>query len=179
MSAYPHPPCAQPPEGRSHRTSDLLRVALGEPPTAPSRVMVVSCMMLGDLFGAHRVLEPRGVLPQPAAKLDNDTTRCFDSEIHVAVETLNIDAASFRQMEGAAAESATGGSDSVGEIIRRTVEARGKQHNPVTGSGGCCWEEFRGWAERQERGALRREIRVATLASLSLTPLRLTQDRAP
>src|SRR4051794_9197482 len=99
-------------------------------------------MMLGDLFGAHRVLEPRGVLPQPAWKLDNDTTRCFDSEIHIAVETLNIDAASFRQMEGAVSgESATGGSDSVGEIIRRTVEARGKQHNPVTGSGGMLLGE--------------------------------------
>ena len=115
--------------------------------------------MLGDPFGAHRVLEPRGVLPQPAWKLDNDTTRRFDSEIHVTVETLNIDAASFRQMEGAVSgESATGSSDSVGEIIRRTVDARGKQHNPVTGWGECFWEEFPGWGGRRRRGVLRREI---------------------
>jgi L-erythro-3,5-diaminohexanoate dehydrogenase len=57
--------------------------------------------MHGDPFGTHRVIEPRGALPQPAWRLDNDASRRFETEIHVAVETLNLDAASFRQLETA------------------------------------------------------------------------------
>src|SRR5262245_30493291 len=88
--------------------------------------------MLGDPLGSHRVLEPRGALPQPAWRLDNDTSRAFETEIHVAVETLNIDAASFRQIE-----DASGGTDQgIADLVRQTVAQRGKQHNPVTGSGG-------------------------------------------
>ena len=53
----------------------------------------------GDAYGTHRVLEPRGALPQPALRVDNDFTRLFEGEVLLAVETLNIDAASFTQME--------------------------------------------------------------------------------
>src|SRR5215813_2476847 len=88
--------------------------------------------MLGDPLGSHRVLEPEGVLPQPAWRLDNDTARRFETEIHLEVETLNIDAASFRQLEAASAGSEEG----IVDRVRETVAKRGKQHNPVTGSGG-------------------------------------------
>src|SRR5689334_18140734 len=88
--------------------------------------------MLGDPWGSHRVLEPLGALPQPAWRLDNDVIRRFESEIHLSVETLNIDAASFHQMDTAAGGSEQG----IAELVRQTVDTRGKQHNPVTGSGG-------------------------------------------
>src|SRR5882672_7920502 len=88
--------------------------------------------MLGDSWGSHRVLEPEGALPQPAWRLDNDVARRFDSEIHIAVETLNIDAASFRQMDGAT----SGDERRIADLVVQTVAQRGKQHNPVTGSGG-------------------------------------------
>jgi L-erythro-3,5-diaminohexanoate dehydrogenase len=52
----------------------------------------------GDRFGAHRVLVPRGALPQAAERVDNDFSRVFDTEILLDVDTLNLDAASFRQM---------------------------------------------------------------------------------
>ena len=34
----------------------------------------------GDIYGTHRVLEPKGVLPQPAEKIDN-TMEIYDNEI--------------------------------------------------------------------------------------------------
>ena len=59
--------------------------------------------MLGDPWGTHRASNLRG--PSAAcAAVDNDFARSFASEMLLAVETLNVDAASFRQME-----TATGG----------------------------------------------------------------------
>src|SRR5262249_6477501 len=55
----------------------------------------------GQPFGAHRVLEPSGALPQAAWRLDNDTSRHYTSEIILDVELLKIDSASFAQMETA------------------------------------------------------------------------------
>ncbi len=52
----------------------------------------------GDQFGSHRVISPKGALPQPAEKLNNDVTTLWDNEILVDVETLNIDSASFTQI---------------------------------------------------------------------------------
>ena len=86
----------------------------------------------GDPLGTHRVLSPAGALPQPAERLDADTSRLYETEITVDVETLNIDAASFRQME----EASAGDPEGVARLVLDTVARRGKQHNPVTGSGG-------------------------------------------
>jgi L-erythro-3,5-diaminohexanoate dehydrogenase len=126
----------------------------------------------GDSLGTHRSLDPVGALPQPAWRLNNDTSLRFSTEILVDVDTLNIDAASFRQMEEAAGE------EGVGEQILQTVRERGKQHNPVTGSGGMLLGRV-AWVGS---GASHRGVapgdRVATLASLSLTPLRLEKIRA-
>jgi L-erythro-3,5-diaminohexanoate dehydrogenase len=130
--------------------------------------------MLGDPWGSHRVLEPPGALPQPAWRLDNDVSRRFETEIHLSVETLNIDAASFRQMDDAAG----GDEASIAELVRQTVEKRGKQHNPVTGSGGMLLGRVT-WIGREAttRGYAVGE-RLATLASLSLTPLALGRVKA-
>ena len=49
----------------------------------------------GNKYGVHRVLEPKGVLPQPANKLDNNMDEIYDNEILIDVKTLNIDSASF------------------------------------------------------------------------------------
>ncbi len=57
-------------------------------------------MKEGNKFGAHRVLEPKGVLPQPAQKIDNDMN-IYDNEILIDVKALNIDSASFRQLKEA------------------------------------------------------------------------------
>jgi len=120
-------------------------------------------------YGLDRVLEPPGVFPQPAWKLDPDP-HISAAEILVDVECLNIDSASFRQLS----EEAGGDAGRVAEAIARIVAERGKLHNPVTGSGGMLVGRVRevGDAIPAERG-LAPGIRIASLISLTLTPLRL------
>lgn len=123
----------------------------------------------GDAFGSHRGVQPKGSLPQAAARVDNDFTRLFAGELLLSVQTLNVDAASFRQME-----EAGGGPAAVPELVKRTVAERGKQHNPVTGSGGMLLGRVvQVTPEHPDAARLRPGDRVATLVSLSLTPLRL------
>ncbi len=128
----------------------------------------------GDPFGTHRALEPRGALPQPAQRVDNDFSRIFAGELLLAVETLNVDAASFRQME-----EVTGSDLALGGKVLDTVAARGKQHNPVTGSGGMLLGRVLQVApDHPDAQTLRPGDRVATLVSLSLTPLRIDRIKA-
>jgi L-erythro-3,5-diaminohexanoate dehydrogenase len=144
----------------------------------PSRFLGHLDLAKGDPFGTHRALEPEGALPQPATRLDNDFSRIFAGELLLAVETLNVDAASFRQMEEAAAPGETEEA-AVSRIVRETVAARGKQHNPVTGSGGMLLGRVvLAASDRPDAAALRPGERVATLVSLSLTPLRIDRVRA-
>jgi L-erythro-3,5-diaminohexanoate dehydrogenase len=128
---------------------------------------------LGNPLGLHRVIAPRSALPQAAERLDNDFECAFDDEILVDVEVLNIDAASFRELSAGAAGDAT----QVGARIAETVRSRGKQHNRVTGSGGMLI----GRVSRVGSAVLGRAAvgdRIATLASLTLTPLRIDAVRA-
>ncbi len=124
-----------------------------------------------DRFGTHRVLEPQGALPQAAWRLDA-TPIVRESEILCDVEALNIDSASFAQMR----QVSGGDAHAIGERILATVRERGKQHNPVTGSGGM----FVGRVREIGR-ALRSQIdlkagdRIASLVSLTLTPLQLEE----
>jgi L-erythro-3,5-diaminohexanoate dehydrogenase len=118
----------------------------------------------GDSFGTHRVLQPRGALPQPAERLDNDFSRLFRGELLIDVETLNIDAASFKQMEDAGDVSAQ---------VMTTVRERGKQHNRVTGSGGMLLGRVAAMARGRPEETLAVGDRIASLVSLSLTPLRV------
>jgi L-erythro-3,5-diaminohexanoate dehydrogenase len=140
-----------------------------------SRVVVPE----GDAYGTHRSLEPPGALPQQAQRLDSDFTRLFRGETLVSVETLNVDAASFAQMEEVARRAGATGDDvgrEVAHMVVRTVADRGKQHNPVTGSGGMLLgrvvQAGEGRADPLATGE-----RVASLVSLSLTPLRIDAVR--
>jgi L-erythro-3,5-diaminohexanoate dehydrogenase len=151
------------------------------PPARPEGLRPV--WPAGDRYGTHRVLEPKGVLPQPALRVDNDFNRIFGGELLLEVGTLNIDAASFAQIEeealggGPLPPAAEGGERSVEEaiahIVLRTVTERGKQHNPVTGSGGMLVGRVLQAAPGREGPPLEPGDRVATLASLTLTPLRI------
>ena len=128
----------------------------------------------GDPFGTHRALEPKGSLPQPAARVDNDFSRIYAGELLLAVDTLNVDAASFRQMEEEGAKAGEASEVAVSRRVVQTVELRGKQHNPVTGSGGMLLGRVLQVSDTHpDAAALRPGDRVATLVSLSLTPLRV------
>lgn len=123
----------------------------------------------GIRYGIHRVIEPAGVLPQAAWVVDNSLP-IHPTEVLIDVEMLNIDAASFAQMK----QAASGDPDGVASLIMKTVKERGKQHNPVTGSGGMLTgvvrevgSEYRGPVDARPGD------RIATLVSLTLTPLKL------
>ena len=124
-------------------------------------------MPKGCKYGTHRVIEPKGVLPQPAWKIDN-TMEIYDNEILIDVHTLNIDSASFTQIE-----QETGGDE--GKIAQKMLEIvsqRGKHHNPVTGSGGMLVGTVREIGkDLQGKIDLKVGDKIATLVSLSLTPL--------
>jgi len=132
-----------------------------------------------DPFGTSRALEPQG-LPQPAERVDNDFSRLFPGEMLIAVETLNVDAASFRQMEEAtdAGLTETDRDAAVARRVEETVRNRGKQHNPVTGSGGMLLGRVLQLASGRKDDVASVGDRVATLVSLSLTPLRIDRVKA-
>ncbi|MGI6156910.1 MAG: L-erythro-3,5-diaminohexanoate dehydrogenase [Saccharofermentanales bacterium] len=125
-------------------------------------------MKQGNKYGAHRVLEPKGLLPQAAQKIDN-TMEIYDNEILVDVSALNIDAASFRQLW----EAAEGDEDRLKESIIAIVNERGKMQNPVTGSGGMLMGSIAEIGPALKDRDLKVGDRIATLVSLSLTPLKI------
>ncbi|MEY8303448.1 L-erythro-3,5-diaminohexanoate dehydrogenase, partial [Anaerosalibacter bizertensis] len=77
-------------------------------------------MKKGCPYGTHRVLEPKGVLPQPAFKISNDM-EIYDNEILIDVQTLNIDSASFTQIS----DEAKGDVEGIKKIMKGIVDERG------------------------------------------------------
>jgi L-erythro-3,5-diaminohexanoate dehydrogenase len=134
----------------------------------------------GTNFGLHRVIEPTGALPQAAWRVDPDPSpaRRDPDEIHIAVDTLNIDSASMRQIE----EEQGGDAHKVGARIAAIVAERGKMQNPVTGSGGMLLGRVTwigdGAAATAARCGVAVGDRVATLVSLTLTPLVISRVKA-
>lgn len=122
--------------------------------------------------GLHRVLEPAGVLPQAAWRLDADPV-IAPNEVRIRVERLNLDAASFRQLR----EKHGGDGARVRAEVLEIIAARGKMQNPVTGSGGMLIGTVEEAGRRSPLG-LRVGDRVATLVSLTLTPLAVTDRLA-
>ncbi|MEO6511165.1 MAG: L-erythro-3,5-diaminohexanoate dehydrogenase, partial [Nocardioides sp.] len=55
-------------------------------------------MRASDPTGLHRVLDDTVVLPQAAQRLDT-RKELWPDEVRIRVERLNLDAASFRQLE--------------------------------------------------------------------------------
>ena len=126
-------------------------------------------MKKGCKFGTHRVIEPQGGLPQPAWKIDNDM-EIYDNEIRIDVQTLNIDSASFTQIK----KEAGGDVEKIKETMLDIVEKRGKHHNPVTGSGGMLIGTIEKIGPALEgKTDLKVGDKIATLVSLSLTPLKI------
>ena len=126
----------------------------------------------GSPLGLHRVLEPAGVLPQAAWRLNADPA-IWPDEVRVAVDRLNLDAASFRQLR----DSTGGSADAMRSAVLDIIAGRGKMQNPVTGSGGMLTGVVDEAGPASPLG-LAAGDRIATLVSLSLTPLVVTDGLA-
>ena len=130
--------------------------------------MFTGSLDLSDPIGLHRVLEPAGVLPQAATRLDV-RAEIWPDEVRIDVDRLNLDAASFRQLSGKHHGDGAAIRAEVLEIIR----TRGKMHNPVTGSGGMLTGTVAEVGPGSTLGLAVGDV-VTTLVSLTLTPLVIT-----
>lgn len=120
-------------------------------------------------YGAERALQPRGVLPQAAERLDAGLP-LYRDETLLEVQQLNLDSASFRQLR----EACNNDSGEIGRQISEIVRERGKMQNPVTGSGGMLVGEVVAMGpDAPPRFAVGDS--VATLVSLTWTPLQLEE----
>ena len=118
-------------------------------------------------LGTDRVLEPPRALPQPAERLD-PSGPVRRREFELSVERLCLDSTSFRNV----LEGAEGDSGRMAERVLGIVAERGKMHNPETDSGGVLLGTVTAVGDRfPDPPAL--GTRIVTLASLTLTPLRL------
>ena len=119
-------------------------------------------------YGVHRVIGERS-LPQPAERLD-PTLPCRPTEIEIAVEHLHVDASSLRQLRA----EYRGDLSSVRTALLTLVKERGKLHNRVTNSGGILTDTVKTVGAEYSKPP-RVGTRIATLVSLTLTPLRLVE----
>ncbi len=122
-------------------------------------------MKKGCPYGTHRVISPKGVLPQPADVIDNNM-EIYDNEVLIDVKTLNIDSASFTEIE----KRANGDIEEIKKTMLGIVAKAGKHKNPWTGSGGMLIGTVEQVGENYV-GDLKVGDKIATLVSLSLTPL--------
>ena len=123
--------------------------------------------------GLHRVLAPAGVLPQAAERLDAEPpssgrTRCASRW---------SGSTSTPRPTASCTASTTATATAIRAEVLEIVRARGKMHNPVTGSGGMLIGTVDEVGPDSPLG-LAVGDRVATLVSLTLTPLQLTDGLA-
>lgn len=128
-------------------------------------------MKKGCKYGTHRVIKPKGTLPQGAEIIDNNMA-IYNNEILIDVKALNIDSASFTQLKNACNND----EKALGEAIMDIVNKRGKMQNPVTGSGGMLIGKVEMIGEKLI-GKVDVSVgdSIATLVSLSLTPLKINR----
>ena len=119
-------------------------------------------------LGLHRVIEPPGVLPQAAWRLDASPAIAPD-EVRIRVDRLNLDAASYRQLR----EAYSADPDKIRRAVLDIITTRGKMQNPVTGSGGMLTGTVEETGPDSPLGLVPGQ-RIATLVSLTLTPLQIT-----
>ena len=98
--------------------------------------------------------------------------KIFDNEILIDVQALNIDSASFTQIK----EEVGADKEKIAKRIQEIVAEKGKMQNPVTGSGGMLIGTVEKIGDAiKDTSDLKVGDKIATLVSLSLTPLRIDE----
>ncbi|MBQ5864719.1 MAG: L-erythro-3,5-diaminohexanoate dehydrogenase, partial [Bacteroidales bacterium] len=94
----------------------------------------------------------------------------YENEILIDVTTLNIDSASYTQIKNACQSDPV----QMENMILSIVQERGKMQNPVTGSGGMLIGTIKEIGPKFPNAQnLKVGDKIATLVSLSLTPLKI------
>ncbi len=127
--------------------------------------------MKGDQYGSHRVISPKGLLPQAAERINNDP-KIFSNEILVDVIALQPTATAFGRIKNECGDNI----DKIKQTIMEIVEDRGKFQDPVTKSGGILIGTIKEIGEDlEDKLDINIGDKIATLVSLSLTPLKIYQ----
>ena len=131
----------------------------------------------GCRFGTHRVVEPAGVLPQPARVLNNDMSEIWDNELLIDVIRLNVDSASFHQIKNKLiAQGQTDLEKAFAEHAIDLTNRTGKHKNEDTGSGGMLIGRVAAIGDKFEmEDEIQVGDKIASLVSLSLTPLNINK----
>lgn len=155
--------------GREIAAPDEARELLGIPKNFNPNKETTYMEIKGNKYGTHRVIQPKGVLTQAALKIDNGFDTVYSNEIVCDVTSLNIDSASFTQIEN----ECGGDADKIARRIEQIVAERGKMQNPVTGSGGMFIGRVAHIGKDLTDTGLKVGDKIASLVSLSLTPLKI------
>lgn len=120
-------------------------------------------------FGLSRVLEPRGVVPSTAWKVDNNP-KVGNGEARVKLERINVEWDSFQQI----ANSCSFDDAKVKLKIMDIVEKRGKMHNPFTGTGGILMGTIDEISpDLKKTAALSEGDKIYSLTSLCGVPMKI------
>lgn len=124
-------------------------------------------------FGANRVMEPKGVTPVMAWKLDDDR-KVRAGEIRVSLETVHIEWDNFNQICSYCSYDEV----RIKARIMQIVQQRGKLHNPYTGSGGLFMGTIEEIGEGTDTGNLKAGDRVYSLSSLTGVVMHLDEIKS-
>jgi L-erythro-3,5-diaminohexanoate dehydrogenase len=118
-------------------------------------------------YGFHRVIKPKGVIPQAAEIVDGEPIIKNPYELLLEVYTLNLDASSMKQIRDNYPENIQG-------RIMEIVKSRGKMHNPDTNSGGVLIGRVKEIGENfPNKYDLKTGEEIIPVASLTAIPLYL------
>jgi L-erythro-3,5-diaminohexanoate dehydrogenase len=116
-------------------------------------------------YGFHRVIKPKGVVPQAADIVDSEPVIKDPYEMILSVDTLNLDASSMNQIREKYPQTIEG-------RIKEIVQMRGKMHNPDTNSGGVLIGRVKEMGEGlQKKYDLKTDEIIVPLTSLTAIPL--------
>ena len=126
-------------------------------------------------YGLHRVISPKETGVQSSQMVNSIPKLLSSNEILIKVDILNLDSTSMHQIISLSPSKDIKERDIfVSNKIREIVSSRGKQHNPVTNSGGVLVGtvvEVGKTANTNIRPNLHEGMKIIPLCSLTAIPL--------
>ena len=131
----------------------------------------------GCRYGTHRGFETQGGLPQPARVFNNEKSEIWGKELLLKVIRLNVGSSSFYQIKNKLmAQRHTDMEKAFAEHAIDLTTRTGKHKNEDTGSGGMLIGRVAAIGDKfEQKEAIKVGDKIASLVSLSLTPLKIKQ----
>lgn len=117
-------------------------------------------------YGLDRVLEPKGLGPATAWKLDNGY-ELHNKEARISLERIHLEWDNFQQI----CNSCGYDENKIKAKIFDIIEKRGKLHNPFTGSGGVLIGKVDEIADINPHSNIDLGDRIYCITSLSCVPI--------